>query len=98
MTLGYSRRMMAAAATDQKLSTLLRMHEAAFYEWGAVPEEILYDRMKTVWTGVDERGEIVWNAIFLDFARYWSFTPRLRSEERRVGKECGARCGSGARQ
>jgi transposase len=77
MTLGYSRRMFAAAATDQKLSTLLRMHEAAFYEWGAVPDEILYDRMKTVWTGVDERGDIVWNAIFLDFARYWGFTPRL---------------------
>ena len=76
-TLGYSRRMYAAAATDQKLGTLLRMHEAAFYEWGAVPEEILYDRMKTVWTGTDERGEIVWNAIFLDFARYWGFTPRL---------------------
>lgn len=62
MTLGYSRRMFAAAATDQKLGTLLRMHEAAFYEWSAVPDEILYDRMKTVWTGVDERGEIVWNA------------------------------------
>jgi transposase len=77
MTLGYSRRMFSAAATDQKLGTLLRMHEAAFFEWGAVPDEILYDRMKTVWTGVDERGEIVWNAIFLDFARYWGFTPRL---------------------
>lgn len=77
MTLGYSRRMMASSALDQKLSTLLRMHESAFYEWGAVPDEILYDRMKTVWTGVDERGEIVWNAIFLDFARYWGFTPRL---------------------
>jgi transposase len=77
MTLDYSRRMFASAATDQKLSTLLRMHESAFYEWGAVPDEILYDRMKTVWTGVDERGEIVWNAIFLDFARYWGFTPRL---------------------
>jgi len=77
MTLGYSRRLFAAAATDQKLGTLLRMHEAAFYEWGVVPDEILYDRMKTVWTGVDERGEIVWNAIFLDFARYWGFTPRL---------------------
>ncbi len=77
MTLGYSRRPMAEAATDQKLGTLLRMHETAFYDWGAVPDEILYDRMKTVWTGTDERGEIVWNAIFLDFARYWGFTPRL---------------------
>jgi transposase len=77
ITLGYSRRLMASAATDQKLSTLLRMHEAAFAEWGSVPEEILYDRMRTVWNGTDERGEIVWNAIFLDFARYWGFRPRL---------------------
>lgn len=77
MTAGYSRRMFARAATDQKLGTLLRMHEAAFDQWRAVPEEILYDRMRTVWNGVDDRGEIVWNAIFLDFARYWGFTPRL---------------------
>ena len=67
----------AEAATDQKRGTLLRMHEAAFEQWGYVPEEILYDRMKTVWTGTDERDEIVWNAVFLDFARYWGFTPRL---------------------
>src|SRR5580700_10268492 len=77
ITLGYSRRMMAEAATDQKLGTLLRMHEAAFQEWGGVPEEILYDRMRTIWTGTDERGEIIWNAVFLDFARYWGFQPRL---------------------
>jgi len=44
---------------------------------GAVPEEILYDQMRTIWTGTDERGEIIWNAVFLDFARYWGFTPRL---------------------
>ena len=77
MTLGYSRRMMGEAATDQRLGTLLRMHEAAFRELGGVPEEILYDRMKTVWSGTDERGEIIWNAVFLDFARYWGFRPRL---------------------
>ncbi len=77
ITLGYSRMMMAEAAADQKLETLLRMHEAAFRQWGAVPAEILYDRMKTIWTGTDERGEIVWNALFFDFARCWGFTPRL---------------------
>jgi transposase len=77
ITLGYSRRMMAEAATDQKLGTLLRMHERAFQEWSGVPEEILYDRMRTIWTGTDERGEIIWNAVFLDFARYWGFRPRL---------------------
>jgi transposase len=76
-TLGYSRVMMAAAALDQKLGTLLRMHEEAFRELGGVPQEILYDRMRTIWSGMDERGEIVWNPVFLDFAGYWGFTPRL---------------------
>jgi transposase len=33
--------------------------------------------MRTVWTGTDDRGEIIWNSVFLDFARYWGFTPRL---------------------
>jgi transposase len=77
ITLGYSRRMWAQAALDQKLGTLLRMHEAAFQTWGGVPEEILYDRMKTVWLDTDARGEIIWHPVFLDFARYWGFQPRL---------------------
>ena len=77
ITLGYSRRMWSQAALDQKLGTLLRMHEAAFREWGSVPEEILYDRMKTVCLGTDEREEIIWHPVFLDFARYWGFRPRL---------------------
>lgn len=76
-TLGYSRAMMAEAAVDQKLGTLLRMHEEAFRQMGGVPEEILYDRMKTVWLETDAREEIVWNPVFLDFARYWGFKPRL---------------------
>jgi transposase len=76
-TLGYSRMMMAEAALNQKLGTLLRMHEEAFRQLGGVPQEILYDRMKTVWQEIDERGEVVWNPVFLDFSRYWGFTPRL---------------------
>lgn len=77
LTLGYSRALVAIAGLDQKLGTLLRMHEEAFRQIGGVPEEILYDRMKTVWQGTDERGEIIWNPVFLDFARYWGFKPRL---------------------
>lgn len=76
-TLGHSRAMMAEAALEQKLGTLLRMHEEAFRQLGGVPEEILYDRMKTVWLNIDDRGEIVWHPVFLDFSRYWGFTPRL---------------------
>ena len=76
-TLGYSRAMFTEAALDQKLGTLLRMHEEAFRQLGGVPEEILYDRMKTVWLKTDERGEIVWHPVFWDFAQYWGFRPRL---------------------
>lgn len=76
-TLGHSRAMMASAALDQKLGTLLRMHEEAFQYLGGVPEEILYDRMRTVWNGTDARGEVRWHPEFLAFARFWGFTPRL---------------------
>jgi transposase len=27
--------------------------------------------------GTDERGEVRWHPVFLDFARYWGFQPRL---------------------
>jgi transposase len=76
-TLGCSRAMMAEAALEQKLGTLLRMHEEAFRQLGGVPQEILYDRMKTVWQDIDDRGEVIWNPVFWDFARYWGFTPKL---------------------
>jgi transposase len=52
--------MMAKAALDQKLGTLL-MHEEAFRQVGGAPEEILYDRMKTVWVEIDDRGAIMWS-------------------------------------
>lgn len=77
LTMGYSRRMVAEAALDTKLGTLLQMHETAFRDMDGVPEEILYDRMKTVWLDVDDRGEVIWNPVFVDFARYWGFQPRL---------------------
>ena len=76
-TLGYSRMLMAEAALNQKLGTLLRMHEEAFRQLGGVPQQLLYDRMRTVWRGTDERGEIIWNPVLLDFARYRGFRPRL---------------------
>jgi hypothetical protein len=77
LTLGHSRAMYADLATDQRLSTLLRLHEAAFEALGGIPQEILYDWMKTVALGTDERGEVRWQPQFLDFARYWGFVPRL---------------------
>lgn len=75
-TLGHSRAVFADVTTDTKVATLLRLHEAAFAELGGIPREILYDRMKTVILGTDERGETEWNPLFGDFARHWGFTPR----------------------
>ena len=77
LTLGHSRAMCSDLATDQTLETLLTMHERAFAALGGVPREILYDHMKTVVLGLDERGEVKWHPTFLDFARYWGFSPRL---------------------
>lgn len=75
-TLGHSRALFADVATDTRVATLLRLHEAAFTEMGGVPREILYDRMKTVVLGTDERGETRWHPLLADFARHWGFTPR----------------------
>jgi transposase len=77
LTLGHSRAMFCDIALDQTLETLLRMHEAAFSALGGLPREILYDRMKTVVLGTDERGETRWHPTFLDFSGYWGYTPRL---------------------
>lgn len=75
-TLGHSRAQFADVTTDTQMATLLRMHESAFHELGGVPREILYDRMKTVVLGTDERGETRFHPLFVDFAAYWGFTPR----------------------
>lgn len=77
LTLGYSRAMAVEIALDQRLDTLLRLHEEAFRQLGGVPKEILYDHMKTVLVDIDARGEIRWHPVFRDFADWWGFAPRL---------------------
>jgi transposase len=73
------------------------MHEAAFQEWGAVPEEIRYDRMRTVWLGSDGRGEVIWQPVFVDFARYWGFKPRLCRPYRAQTKDHASYCTASVR-
>ena len=46
--LGYSRYLYAHFACRQDLATVVRRHVAAFSDFGGVPRQILYDRMKTV--------------------------------------------------
>ena len=47
-TLGWSRASYVEFVTDERLETLLGCHERAFYFFGGVPREVLYDNMRTV--------------------------------------------------
>lgn len=77
MTLGYSRRMYAAATSDEKMPAFLRSHEEAFNFLGGIPHEIVYDYLKSAVLGRDFKGSrFEWNPVFWDFSRYYGFRPR----------------------
>lgn len=76
--LGYSRMRFVEFTFDQKLETLLPCLNHAFEYFGGVVKEVLFDNMKTVVLDRDlNEGTIRFNPRFLDFAGYYSFTPKL---------------------
>jgi len=76
LVLGHSRMMWARFVAQQDLATVLRCHVAAFDALGGVPEQILYDRMRTAVLGeVDERG-IVYNSKLLALAAHYGTVPK----------------------
>lgn len=78
MTLGYSRRAWVEGYENERMGSLLCAHEHAFRHFGGRTAEILYDRMRTVTTGiVGAEGKPRWNPRFEAFARHWGFEPRL---------------------
>jgi hypothetical protein len=77
LVLGHSRMLCGRFVLHQDLPTLLRCHIAAFEALGGVPQQILYDRMKTAVIRDDaEAGHIVYNRTLLDFARHHGFLPK----------------------
>ena len=78
-TLGWSRATYVEFVNDERLETLLGCHERAFYFFGGVPREVLYDNMRTVVTDRDQYGPGLhrYNRTFLDFAHHYGFLPRL---------------------
>jgi len=78
-TLGWSRATYVEFVSDERLETLLGCHENAFYFFGGVPREVLYDNMRTVVTDRDQYGPGLhrYNRTFLDFAHHYGFLPRL---------------------
>ena len=78
-TLGWSRATYVEFVADERLETLLGCHERAFFFFGGVPREVLYDNMRTVVTERDHYGPGLhrYNRTFLDFAHHHGFVPRL---------------------
>ena len=76
MVLGYSRTMYVEFTEDEKLQTLMGCHLRAMQYFGGRTETCLYDNMKTVVTGQDDRGEAIWNERFARFAAHHGFTLR----------------------
>lgn len=75
LVLGFSRLIWARFVLHQDLQTVLRCHMAAFEALGGVPQEILYDRMKTAVIG-EAQGHLVYNRALIDFARHYGFAPK----------------------
>ena len=78
-TLGWSRATFVWFAHDEKLETLIACHERAFNAFGGVPQEVLYDNMKTVVIERNAYGRGVhrFHAGFLDYAGHVGILPRL---------------------
>jgi transposase len=78
VVLGYSRVIWLRFFTRQTMPNLFAGLESAFGCFGGVPQELLFDQMRTVVID-DERlknGALVLNAEFLRFAAHWGFRPR----------------------
>ena len=83
--LGWSRASYVEFVTDERVETLIAAHENAFLAFSGVPQEVLYDNMRTV---VVERhgygrGRHRFHPGFLDFARHCGFRHRASRAVRR---------------
>lgn len=79
VVLGYSRLLWVQFYPREDLRTLMLGLEACFTAWDGVPEEALFDQMRSVVTR-DERlegGGLTRNLEFLRFARHYGFRVRV---------------------
>jgi transposase len=76
MVFGYSRKPFVLHTTSMDMATFLLCHVLAFTYFGGVPQEILYDNMKTafIYQAAEERWTV--NKHLLSLARHYGFTPR----------------------
>jgi len=75
MVMGYSRDAFVIHTHRMDQSTLLACHVKAFEHFGGVPQEILYDNMKTAFIQ-DTEGRFKPNRHLLAFANHYGYIPR----------------------
>jgi transposase len=78
MVLGYSRRIFVKGYLNERMSSLLEGHEAAFRHFGGRTETILYDNPRTIVAEKDEAsGQVVWNRTFKDRMDFYGVEIKL---------------------
>ncbi len=81
MVLGYSRMKYIEFTISMDLETLMKCHMNAFAYFNGVPEQILYDNMKTAVTK-HTPVEIRFNKKFEDFLAYYGIVPKACKPKR----------------
>ena len=76
MVLGFSRYLFGCFVWRQTLDVVVRCHIEAFREFGGVPQQVLYDRMKTAVLGEPEPGVIIYHPTLLALATHYGFKPK----------------------
>ena len=76
MVFGYSRKPFVVHTTGMDMATFLICHVLAFTYFGGVPQEILYDNMKTAFIYAASEEKWIVNKHLLSLARHYGFTPR----------------------
>lgn len=78
-TLGFSRASFVRFVTDMRVHTLITCHQGAFEAFGGVPQQVLYDNMKTVVIerDIDGAGTHRYHPAFLDYAKHSGFVIKL---------------------
>ena len=76
MVFGYSRKPFIVHTTSMDQATVLMCHVLAFQFFGGVPQEILYDNMKTAFIYTPSEEKWTPNKHLLSLARHYGFTPR----------------------
>ncbi|MEN3152945.1 IS21 family transposase [Priestia aryabhattai] len=75
MILGYSRMKYVEFTTNMNLETLMKCHMNAFSYFNGIPDQILYDNMKTV-VIKHSPVEVRFNRKFEDFLAYYGIVPK----------------------